>query len=79
MNIRSPLRLAHLGPCAEAIAVMRLAIMAQGDPPLLVVEAFSELSSPDQACLMTELSRTGCSEQVFTRNGARPPAARAEM
>eukprot|EP00930_Biecheleria_cincta_P047471 TRINITY_DN32918_c0_g1_i1.p1 TRINITY_DN32918_c0_g1~~TRINITY_DN32918_c0_g1_i1.p1 ORF type:complete len:1125 (+),score=179.91 TRINITY_DN32918_c0_g1_i1:341-3376(+) len=49
----------------SAIALMRMVLMAQCDDSTKVVEAFRELDETDQKCLITELSRTGCSGQRY--------------
>jgi len=49
---------------SDAIACMRLAVMAQGDAK--VIDAFHSLPSEDRRCLAAELSRTGCRGQHYS-------------
>eukprot|EP00929_Paragymnodinium_shiwhaense_P080548 TRINITY_DN42019_c0_g1_i1.p1 TRINITY_DN42019_c0_g1~~TRINITY_DN42019_c0_g1_i1.p1 ORF type:complete len:1132 (-),score=273.91 TRINITY_DN42019_c0_g1_i1:347-3742(-) len=51
-----------------SITIMRLVVMAQGEDPMTVVEAFRALPAADQSCLTTEFSRTGCRGQTYQRN-----------
>lgn len=51
-----------------AVALMRLAVMAQCEDASSVVEAFRSLGAADQKCLTTELSRTACQGQLFRRH-----------
>lgn len=48
----------------DAIACMRLAVMAQGDT--MVVQAFYELSLADQKFLAKQMSHSGCPDQSFS-------------
>lgn len=51
-----------------SIALMRAVVMAQCPTPSTLVDAFRALPVASQACLATELSRTGCEGQVFKRH-----------
>jgi len=51
---------------AHAVALLRLAVMAQAPSPAVVHQAFRKRPAPTLDILSTEMAYTGCASQLFT-------------